>query len=1154
MKAFQRKQGKSPPGLTTNNSNETESTARSVDVDSTTIFSNSDNMTQQTNNKNQKQTRRERLKLLIRQHSKEGKADNVSSARQRAAKRNEPPPFTASKVMRLNELKEAKLRAEERMEERREERSQFGNCGGSVISASTCGTNLTKGTSGSKWLSELEDEDLSVKRDTLTFLASVLLQIILRLLPLRNNPFILLLLVTLPAISLRSLLNFILIYAFDHIDFGQMELVKNMDYGKRLFVEEVRKHSKMLSMGVVGVSIGLGFGGGMLHSAANWLYGANDAAPIGSWVGEAYTICSFITLRLGVFVLAALALSHVLLPKPEKKKNEAATERGQKKKLSAWSVSFLLATITFSSAASAAGTNPSLETTTRSQNAMQSILVAGSSNADTFLPIHRFPSPGENLTILKNQEVMVDVPGGKGCNQAIVCAKLSLSSPISSNNGNSSDSKQKRVAFLGQFGNDAAATILQNALVSNNVDISLSGKSKHHASGRGYVMIVPDSGEVSAVVSGGSNLLGWKEWGVVNDDVDEDADTDSNNGEAVTNEDNEEEILTDEQIQKMMAPHSLLLLQCEIPALVNLRLARAARKCNIPVILDVGGEDRSMDRELLECCDFLVPNETELKRLAGSYQDTNEEDDHMSNNDGVAPKEMQEIQTNIGPSLHLPTILKSIQTLQKNGANNVLVTLGSRGSILIKTPTTNAAATFVSSHGRKSILYQPPCALPAGRNVVDETGAGDCYRAAFAVALLEHCHNAHDSMENDEVLQRCMKFASAAGALAVTKKGAVPSVPSRREVEELLSAEKAAANNDGLECLMNAAKDARAQAATLEGVPRGGSRNDAAEDDDGKFPFLFGSRINSMKDRLDLVDSPVATPRDYLQRQATIRGLGCVDFNYPQHFGDYWTPQEARKALDDVNLVAGAVCLRYPSKFARGAMIHPDAELRREAIDITKEAAEVARVLGCNEVVVWSAYDGYDYPFQVSYQEKWDQIVQAFQECCDAYPDIKWSLEFKPTDENTRFFTVPSTGAAMLLVKDIDRPNMGLTLDMGHMLMAGENPGQSIAMVGDKLFGIQLNDGYTRLAAEDGMMFGSIHPSIALEAMYQLRQIDFKGHLYFDTFPQRTDPVKEAEYNIRRVKQFWRAVVKMDSDEVERIAREHDAIGALELVDNALGK
>ena len=107
-----------------------------------------------------------------------------------------------------------------------------------------------------------------------------------------------------------------------------------------------------------------------------------------------------------------------------------------------------------------------------------------------------------------------------------------------------------------------------------------------------------------------------------------------------------------------------------------------------------------------------------------------------------------------------------------------------------------------------------------------------------------------------------------------------------------------------------------------------------------------------MKDRIDLVDpasSPPTGPRDYLRRQASVRGLGCVDFNYPQHFEGHWTPEEAREALDEVGLVAGAVCLRYPSTFARGAMNHPDAGMRRRAIDITKRAADVARVLGCNE-------------------------------------------------------------------------------------------------------------------------------------------------------------------------------------------------------------
>mmetsp|Transcript_21652 Transcript_21652/g.36797 ORF Transcript_21652/g.36797 Transcript_21652/m.36797 type:complete len:766 (-) Transcript_21652:1379-3676(-) len=732
--------------------------------------------------------------------------------------------------------------------------------------------------------------------------------------------------------------------------------------------------------------------------------------------------------------------------------------------------------------------------TLSSQKTIRSILVAGSLNVDTFLPISRFPSSGENLTLLPNTHPLVDVPGGKGCNQAIACAKLSSSTQ-------QTQQKILRVAFLGQFGNDSASQILQSALTSNNVNIDLCGKSKQHPSGRGYVMIVPDSGEVSAVISPGSNFYGWSKWGVKNP---------TDNDQQQPNE-----LLTDDEIKQMISPHSLLQLQCEIPDLVNKRLASAANKLNIPVILDVGGEDRHMDRELLQCCDYLIPNETELERLAGHYTDENENERQQGDDkiETTVQQAIDDIQPLVGQSLHVPTLLQHAKRLQKNGANNVLITLGSHGSLLVK-------------KDLSSVLYQPSCPLPSGSRVVDETGAGDCYRAGFAVALLQQqCGSYKDVIDDDdEILLHCMKFGSAAGALAVTKEGAVPSIPTLDDVKAL------SANGE----------------AAMKCIPRGGADDDA-------FPFMFGSRINSMKDRLDLVSdsSSMSSPRDWLRRQATIRGLGCVDFNYPQHFHD-WDAKEAKQALDEANLVAGAVCLRYPSTFARGAMNHPDPKLRREAIEITKQAAEVAKILGCSEVVVWSAYDGYDYPFQVDYKDKWNQIVEAFQECCDAYPDIKWSLEFKPTDENTRFFTVPSTGAAMLLLKDIDRDNMGLTLDMGHMLMAGENPGQSIAMVGDKLFGIQLNDGYTRLAAEDGMMFGSVHPSLALEAMYQLRQIDFKGHLYFDTFPQRSDPVKEAEYNIQRVKDFWNAAGRMSKSELERIASEHDAIGALELVNQSL--
>ncbi len=668
------------------------------------------------------------------------------------------------------------------------------------------------------------------------------------------------------------------------------------------------------------------------------------------------------------------------------------------------------------------------------------ILVVGSANADTFLPVARLPKEGENLTLLPGRQPVVDLPGGKGCTQAVAVGKLT----------------DKSCFFVGQFGDDAAGMMLRQALEAVEVDCSYCGTHRNLSSGRGYVFLT-QSGSVSAVVSGGSNNDGWKKW-----------------KHAWENEHANDKI-SDEELDQLLDNVECILLQREVPEYVNLLIAsRAKKRKGVLVMQDVGGEDRLITTEMLRLCDYIIPNENEMRRLVEGMGMT------------LPSQEVDEDQR----------IIAQAKFLQSQGAKNVLVTRGSKGS------------TLLTADG--TVIHQHALRLPKNQ-VVDETGAGDCYRAAFAVALLE-----------GHSLEKCMLFASAAGSCSVEVNGAVPSAPWRTDVE------------------------ARLLDDTVLSIPRGGYKDD-------DIPFLIGSRLNSMKDRPELWNGELQTPRDFVQRQATIRGLTCIDFNYPQHFHS-WSDKEAKKALDDAGLVAGAVCLRYPSKFARGAMNHPDPVLRREAIELTKGAAQTASELGCNEVVVWSAYDGYDYPFQVDYDEKWKQLVEAFREICDAYPHIKFSLEYKPTDENTRFFTVPSTGAALLLVDEIDRPNMGLTLDVGHMLMSGENPGQSIALVGRrrKLFGVQLNDGFTRLAAEDGLMFGSVHPSKALEIMYQLRRTGFSGHFYFDTFPQRTDPVKEAEYNIRQVKRFWAAAGAINKGTLHQVQHEHDAIGALEIVNEAL--
>jgi len=305
-----------------------------------------------------------------------------------------------------------------------------------------------------------------------------------------------------------------------------------------------------------------------------------------------------------------------------------------------------------------------------------------------------------------------------------------------------------------------------------------------------------------------------------------------------------------------------------------------------------------------------------------------------------------------------------------------------------------------------------------------------------------------------------------------------------------------------------------------------------------------------MKDRRDMTTHSNDVV-GWIRRMGECVGVDLVDFNSPQHVGKDTNLDVVKKELIDAGLKAGAICLRYPKSMIRGALTNPDPALRRQAVDLTKDACRIATSLGCDEVVVWSAYDGYDYSVGAEYGTLWDWMVEGFREVCDEFENVKVSLEYKPTDENTRFFIVPSTGAALKLCSDVDRPNFGLTLDFGHCLMSGESPAQSATMVAreGKLFGVQLNDGYSRLAAEDGMMFGTVHPIMALEFVMVLREYNYSGHIYFDTFPHNEDPVLEASRNVRVFKRMWSWAVEAERRGIKEARRRMDVMEVLKILD-----
>lgn len=185
-------------------------------------------------------------------------------------------------------------------------------------------------------------------------------------------------------------------------------------------------------------------------------------------------------------------------------------------------------------------------------------------------------------------------------------------------------------------------------------------------------------------------------------------------------------LLPEEVPEEEIRSCDVLLLQQETSPEANRQAAILARRYGKTVILNPapGVEEGAA---LFPLTDYVTPNETEAAVYTG-----------VSVTDGASAR-------------------LAAGVLQERGAKNVIITLGKAGAYL-KTADTE--------------LLIPPYAVKA----VDTTGAGDAFNGAFAAALSE-----------GRTAEEAARFASAAAALSVTKRGTSEAMPYRQEVLRLMA-------------------------------------------------------------------------------------------------------------------------------------------------------------------------------------------------------------------------------------------------------------------------------------------------------------------------------------------------------------------------------
>lgn len=295
------------------------------------------------------------------------------------------------------------------------------------------------------------------------------------------------------------------------------------------------------------------------------------------------------------------------------------------------------------------------------------IVVVGSLNMDLVMRTPRVPMGGE--TLLGHE--FATLPGGKGANQAVACARLGA-----------------RVSMIGQVGRDGFGTALRDGLAADGIDVT--GVAQTASVGTGVAMIlVEDIGQNRIVLAAGANG-------------------------ALT------PASLDVHVEAIRGA-AMLVLQLEVPMPVVQRAIEIAHAAGVPVLLNPGPAAPLPD-SLWGQIDLLVPNESEASLLSG-------------------------IEVTDAASA-----FAAARLLRQRGVKCVLITLGANG------------VAVVDDTGE---IHLPAHVVKA----VDTTAAGDTFIGGLSAGLVEGMN-----------LIDAVALGQRASALCVTRHGAQPSIPYRREM------------------------------------------------------------------------------------------------------------------------------------------------------------------------------------------------------------------------------------------------------------------------------------------------------------------------------------------------------------------------------------
>lgn len=331
-----------------------------------------------------------------------------------------------------------------------------------------------------------------------------------------------------------------------------------------------------------------------------------------------------------------------------------------------------------------------------------------------------------------------------------------------------------------------------------------------------------------------------------------------------------------------------------------------------------------------------------------------------------------------------------------------------------------------------------------------------------------------------------------------------------------------------------------------------------------RYRFSFGPW--NLHEGADPFGPPVRRPREFVDKLDLAVKLG---FEGIQFHDDDVVPADlpadrlerevgaVRRLLEDRGLEAEFIAPRLweDPRTVDGPVTSNRAEERRYALDRSKRAIDIARMLGTRNLVWWPAREGTYIRESKDPGRAFGHLLEYANALLEYDPEIRILGEAKPNEPMDLMY-LPTPGHFLAFAyRTVAPERFGVLIESAHCILAGLDPGDEMAYAlwHGKLWSVHLNDQNGPKFDED-KAFGTVDLRRAFNQVWVLERAGYGSQgewVGLDVKAMRTQPYDLAWKHLANSRELFLQLVevarKLDPQEVDalREARDYEELEAL---------